>query len=262
MILFSSGYRSERRCWRVVGEYSIFQFATEDQNCHCVNVKQLLKRIGHLLLQDDLNATLKYRLREFVDEKHKNQNWCLYDIGAHHGGYARGWAKRYPNDEIVMFEASPSKEAALKQTGFKYFLKALGDKEETKTFYESGSTGDSFYLPRDFTQKSGISIDVVALDNLIEKKGLSLPDFIKMDVQGSELNVIKGGPKSFNHARFLLIEMSFDDYFNKHNPLIGDIMPLLAEIGFMPLHIFEIQRRSHSDRTGDPISQLNLLFTK
>jgi FkbM family methyltransferase len=226
-------------------------------------MKQLLKRIGHGLLQNDLNATLKYRLREFLDEKHLNQKWCLFDIGAHHGGYARGWAKRYPNDEIIMFEASPSKEPVLKSTGFKYFLKALGEKEETKSFYDSGSTGDSFYLPSDFNKnKSTISINVVPLDKLVESSGLKMPDFIKMDVQGSELSVIKGGKKSFNHARFLLIEMSLDDYFNKQNPLIGDVIPCLADMGFLPMHIFEIQRRSHSDRTNDPISQLNFLFAK
>jgi len=226
-------------------------------------MKQLLKRIGHGLLQNDLNATLKYRLREFLDEKHLNQKWCLFDIGAHHGGYARGWAKRYPSDEIIMFEASPSKELVLKSTGFKYFLKALGEKEETKSFYDSGSTGDSFYLPSDFNKnKSTISINVVPLDKLVESNGLKMPDFIKMDVQGSELSVIKGGKKSFNHARFLLIEMSLDDYFNKQNPLIGDVIPCLADMGFLPMHIFEIQRRSHSDRTNDPISQLNFLFAK
>jgi len=226
-------------------------------------MKQLLKRIGHRLLLNDLNATLKYRLREFLDEKHLNQKWCLYDIGAHHGGYARGWAKGYPDDEIIMFEASPSKEPFLKSTGFKYFLEALGEKEETKTFYESGSTGDSFYLPSDFNKnRSAISINVVPLDKLVESRGLRMPDFIKMDVQGSELSVIKGGKQSFNHARFLLIEMSLDDYFNNQNPLIGDVMPFLVEMGFLPMHIFEIQRRSHSDRTNDPISQLNFLFAK
>jgi FkbM family methyltransferase len=226
-------------------------------------MKQLLKRIGHRLLQNDLNATMKYRLREFLDEKHLNQKWCLYDIGAHHGGYSRGWAKRYPNDEIIMFEASPSKEPVLKSTGFKYIIEALGEKEDTKTFYESGSTGDSFYLPRDFNKNQAtISMKVVPLDKLVESRGLRMPDFIKMDVQGSELSVIKGGKRSFHHARFLLIEMSLDDYFNKQNPLIGDVIPRLAEIGFSPLHIFEIQRRSHSDLTSDPISQLNLLFAK
>jgi len=226
-------------------------------------MKQLLKRVGHRLLDNDLNATLKYRLREFLDKKHVKQKWCLYDIGAHHGGYARGWAKRYPDDEIIMFEASPLKEPVLKSTGFKYFLKALGEQEETKTFYESGSTGDSFYLPSDFNKnKSTISIDVVPLDKLVESKGLRMPDLIKMDVQGSELSVIKGGINSFSHARFLLIEMSLDDHFNKKNPLIGEVLPHITEIGFLPMHIFEIQRRSHSDRTDDPISQLNLLFAK
>ena len=76
-------------------------------------MKQLFKRIGHHFLQRDINATLKYSLYDFLQKKHSESSWVVFDIGAHHGGWAKGWLRRFPKDEVIMFEASPSKESIL-----------------------------------------------------------------------------------------------------------------------------------------------------
>lgn len=226
-------------------------------------MKQLLKRIGHHFLQRDINATLKYSLNDYLQRKHPDTSWDVFDIGAHHGGWARGWLKKFPKDEVIMFEASPSKEPILRASGLRYFIKALGDKEEKREFFDCGSTGDSFFQPRGLDQcQKPECINVIPIDQLVLNEKLKMPEFIKMDVQGSELAILNGGTLVFGNARYLLTELSFDDYFNKDNPLIGCTLDVIYGYGFFPLHIFEIQRRGHSDRISDPIAQLNILFGK
>ena len=226
-------------------------------------MKQLFKRIGHHFLQRDINATLKYSLYDFLQKKHSESSWVVFDIGAHHGGWAKGWLRRFPKDEVIMFEASPSKESILRLSGFRYFIKALGDKEEKKEFFDCGGTGGSFFKPRGFEQfKKPEYINVIPIDQLVLNEKLKRPEFIKMDVQGSESAILNGGKLVFGHASYLLTELSFDDYFNKDNPLIGHTLEVISSYGFVPLHIFEVQRRGHSDRISDPIAQLNILFGK
>ena len=137
------------------------------------------------------------------------------------------------------------------------------DKEEKKEFFDCGGTGDSFFKPRGFEQfKKPEYINVIPIDQLVLNEKLKRPEFIKMDVQGSESAILNGGKLVFGHASYLLTELSFDDYFNKDNPLIGHTLEVISSYGFVPLHIFEVQRRGHSDRISDPIAQLNILFGK
>ena len=82
-------------------------------------------------------------------------------------------------------------------------------------------------------------------------------DFIKIDVQGSELDVLKGGEKTIKNTQFVSIEASLVEY-NQGAPLIGDIVDKMREYGF---HIADIvEYHSFPQLYGGAIFQLDILF--
>jgi tRNA A58 N-methylase Trm61 len=84
-------------------------------------------------------------------------------------------------------------------------------------------------------------------------------DFIKIDVQGSELDILKGGEKTIKNTQYVSIEASLVEY-NKGAPLVGEIVDKMREYGFCILDIVEYH--SFPQLYGGAIFQLDLLFQK
>lgn len=74
------------------------------------------------------------------------------------------------------------------------------------------------YAP-DVTFEKQINIKCMTLDNFIASHHLQSPDFIWMDVQGAEFNVLKGGEKILREARGIYTEYSFDEMYEGQKDL-------------------------------------------
>jgi FkbM family methyltransferase len=71
------------------------------------------------------------------------------------------------------------------------------------------------------------------LDTITEIKNI---DFLKLDIQGSELDCLKSGMNKLKFCSFIQIEVSFIPlYINQ--PIFGDLDIFLRQIGFIP-HCF------------------------
>ncbi len=89
-----------------------------------------------------------------------------------------------------------------------------------QTYYFPGSVRD---------EQEDISIEV--LDHIYVKDNLPFPDLIKLDVQGYELNVLKGAVKVLAEARYLVIELSLREFYEGQPPL-WEALKFLEENGF------------------------------
>ena len=64
-------------------------------------------------------------------------------------------------------------------------------------------------------------------------------DLIKMDVQGSELDIIKGALPIVKNTDFLLLELQLAEY-NKGAPRIEEVISFLKNINFAFIDIFDL----------------------
>jgi FkbM family methyltransferase len=169
----------------------------------------------------------------------------VYDIGAHKGRWARYVKRLLPGVELYLFEANPIHASDLTATGFKYHLGALsrpGVKEAV--FYsledDSGSTGASFYKERtpQYTAAPQRVLGVKTLSEVVAELALPRPDFIKLDTQGSELDVIAGGEELIRGASYVLVEVPFIEY-NRGAPRAAAYLEALAALGFRPVALVE-----------------------
>lgn len=151
-----------------------------------------------------------YDLVHFVDSRLKDCR-CFLDIGANVGSFTL-LAKGYPNTQFISFEPIKKTFNILKQnielnniTNVMLVNKGLSNKEEVLKMYIPINTnslgGSSIIKPLEEHIEEICEFDI--LDNYID-----FPvDLIKIDVEGHEYNVLKGGLNLINkHHPLLLIE--------------------------------------------------------
>lgn len=130
----------------------------------------------------------------------RSSDIAVYDIGANTGYY--GMLAANLDKERVQtysFEPLPQHTSCIRENirinGFEkssVFEFALGEKDEEKTFYTagSGSTFDPSFIGG--SPEEQVSVKIRRLDEVVTAENLQKPDFIKIDVEGHELQVLKG----------------------------------------------------------------------
>ena len=227
-------------------------------------MKQALKRLATLGLQGDFNAALKYQFRSRLSQLYRSGNIStVYDIGAHHGKWSLGMKKLMPKASFQLFEANPVCETFLKKTGLPYHQIALSKAKGKRVFHSNNSTGDSFYPEN--TELSGAfgwqekEVATADLDSFALQNHLPSPDWIKLDVQGAELDVLAGGKYLFSKSKFLLTEIPLLPY-NLGAPSFSDYLDAFGAAGFLPISVVEVHQLSAKAGNSSALSQVDLFF--
>lgn len=148
--------------------------------------------------------------------------------------------KHFPNFNYFLFEAPSRNIKALHKSKFQYFINCLSSEEKEIEFYEIGGTGDSYYkeLSRHYNNVEPVKIKARKLVNLVLENNLPLPDLIKIDTQGSEIDILKGADHIIFNCKLVLIEISINET-NSNAPLIGEYLNYFKSISFFPIEIAE-----------------------
>ena len=170
----------------------------------------------------------------------------VYDIGAATGKYTSAFANVSSIAHVIAFEPlSESYVELVRRTRDRPTVLclqvALGDENGRFELRRSTWRDTSSLLPvtdtvrEEFPAAARIegveSVRVARLDDLIAEHQLPLPDVIKVDVQGFEDRVIRGGPSALRAARLCIVEVSFRPLYDG-SPLFDDINALMRELGF------------------------------
>ena len=184
----------------------------------------------------------------------------IIDIGANDGQYAIKMRKIFPQAKIFSFE--PVKKCFLKleenfnaDKNFKAFNIALGERPGKAQINRNEFTPASSILKVADLLKQHFSyaiasevedIKIEKLDDVISDSDLLSPIMIKIDVQGFEDKVIKGGVETIKSAKIIIIETSFRELY-EGQPLFDNIYKYLTDLGFI-YHGSVGQIKSNEDR--------------
>ena len=186
---------------------------------------------------------------EQVDHLRFLRNYGLrsvLDIGANTGQFAALAREVLPDPKIYSFEPLTScyDELCKQICGMQpaeAFHFALGDENGTVAMQRNEFTPSSSLLPmnrRHWEELPGTehsteeSISVRRLDDVFADRVLETPLFVKIDVQGFEERVLRGGPVTIRRAVALVLEMSSVPLYDGQ-PLFDDLYRLLREWGFV-----------------------------
>jgi len=178
----------------------------------------------------------------------------IIDVGANVGDWARSAAEVF-NCPIHMIEAQPDLEVELQKTGFPYTIALLGPEPRTSVpFYLSG-TGSSALEELTGFEKNETVLSMRTLDDL--QLDLPPPLLLKMDVQGFELEVLKGASETLRRTEVILSEISLIPY-NAGAPLMHEVVGYLADREFLPFDICGGWRRE----SDGALAQTDLIFVR
>lgn len=177
------------------------------------------------------DATLLFSLVE--------DGMTFFDVGANLGWYGLHVAKRFPRSRVVAFEPVPRTYEFLRRN---ILHNALGNMQalpcglfdvpgERVFFVNPGMMGAASAARSTSPADVRESCSVRTLDTVSTELGLD-PDFIKMDVEGAELMVLRGGRGTLERARPVI----FAEMLRKHAATFGyhpnEIISLLAAMGY------------------------------
>jgi len=176
-------------------------------------------------------------------EKIKNyfEPKSILDIGANVGQFYNESKSIFPNAYYYLIEGSEHCEIVLSTLNVDYSITLLSDVEKEVDFYvrkhEPRCTGNSIYRENtSFYDDDQITIEkkyTKTLKSLLNNKTF---DLIKIDVQGSEIDIINGGLEIFKNAKGILMEVSLVEY-NQNAPTKDFVYEYMENLGFQPVEL-------------------------
>lgn len=169
----------------------------------------------------------------------------VIDVGGNVGQFAVAWAKLFPQARVHSFEPVPDCAAELRKNvslleGVKIYPFALGEAAGEAELHVNSYSYASSFLPATRkhreafpeVQESGeVSVEVSTLDRVFSGVELRGPVLLKLDVQGYEAQVIRGGAETLRRVDYVVLEASFKQMY-EGEPLFTDIMRLMENRGF------------------------------
>lgn len=195
----------------------------------------------------------------FYKQKYNYNPRVIYDIGAYEGEFTNRVKEIFPSATVVQFEANTDKRNFIPDA----FFCLLSDKDnKSHTFYKTNfpiQTGNSIYKENSsaFSDENCIKEELtsVKLETLVDSYRLQLPSFMKLDTQGSELNILKGFDKYLHIPDMILMEISIQQY-NENSPLFSDVIKYMESKDFL---LFDIGGTNYVDSV---LIQIDGFFVK
>ena len=145
----------------------------------------------------------------------------------------------------------------------RYLPVALGRSAETRELKLYRRRGCSSLLDADqqvaanfcrgdyYVNEGVASVDTLTLDGAAEQYGLTDAVYIKIDIQGGELEVFKSGSALLGSMLAVRSEVSFIPVY-KNQPLFGDVDALVRAFGFVPMGFTELHHWRRTTKTKHP----------
>jgi FkbM family methyltransferase len=160
----------------------------------------------------------------------------IYDIGSCVLHWERHAKRIWSNAELYLFEANKDVKKLYDRTNQKYHLGVLTDTDHKAIkFYKDPMHlgGSSYYKENtvNYNETHAVHEIGMSLDTIVKQNNWPKPDLIKLDVQGAELDILKGATETLKSCSDLILECQHTEY-NSGAPLVDSVIEYLESIGF------------------------------
>jgi len=130
---------------------------------------------------------------------------------------------------------------------------AIAGSEGTRTLHVPEDPEGASLLPHDqtfacsfdkqqfFRLVKTVSVQTRVLDAVLAQAGIDKPAYLKLDVEGAELEILKGAPNAIAHLLAIKAEVSFVP-FRIDQPLAGEVEAFLRGKGFVLMDLYRTHR--------------------
>ncbi len=193
-------------------------------------MRERLERASvELCMPDDHVAFLKT-----LRDEHSFVSKVDYDIGCCVLHWTRAARGVWPGLECVVFDAFEPVQFLWE--GHRSFCGVLSDRDDRVVRWYQHDTlfgGNSYYreVGGIFPPDTYLTRPTHALDSVVARLDFPPPDLIKIDVQGAELDILRGARQTLQSARYLIVELQHVQY-NEGAPLAHETIAALEGMGW------------------------------
>ncbi len=188
----------------------------------------------------------------------------LLDVGAHLGSFTRNFLQVFPDCLPTLVEPNPFCEEALARTPYERHMVAASDENGEAELHLTNewlqSTGASIYRETTEYFRDEVlirkTVPKVRLDDLFAGRRF---DFVKIDTQGAELDVLRGGATVLRQADYILLEISVVN-FNEGGAPAELVFQQMDALGFAPVDVTDFHRLLDVQEGG--LLQMDVLFKR
>lgn len=201
----------------------------------------LTKPVWRAGLMHGVAATIEHRpLAELITPR------TVIDIGANKGQFTLFALQMWPGCRVLAFEPLPGPAAKFRRAvgnrdNVKLFMTAIGpqagsteihlsEREDSSSLLEIGERMEQVFPEARAAGKS-VTIQVGPLESYVHRHDVVGPTLLKLDVQGYELEALKGCADLLPLIDYAYVECSFVELY-KGQALYGDICEHMSANGF------------------------------
>jgi FkbM family methyltransferase len=186
----------------------------------------------------------------------------VIDLGAFVGNWSRTAHGVFPEARFLLVDGNPANRQPLAATARQFgrsesLIAVLGPENRDEVVFYVQGTGSSVLPEMTSFERTATRLPMRRLDDVMAEHQYEGPFLLKLDVQGFELEVLRGSLATLRCSEVVILEVSLLPY-NKGAPLFLDVVTFMAEAGLV-VYDFCGQLRRQSDST---LSQTDLVFTR
>ena len=190
----------------------------------------------------------------------------VLDVGANQTLWSRTAIRCFPEAKFYLVEPQQELEAGLQEfcrrhKNASYFLTGVGAKKENQVITIWDDLAGSSFMPEveDALLQQGRqrSVPVTTIDALIQEENIEVPDLIKMDIQGYELEALQGANLTFGKTEVYILEVALYK-FMEGMPVFDEIIGFMRNRGYVVYDFGGFLRRP----LDGALSQCDICFAK
>lgn len=180
----------------------------------------------------------------------------ILDVGAYNGEFSMLARQFWPDAAVLMVEPQAEKRQRLDELvhelGGDVFVSSelLGESVKPEVAFHQmatawGSTGSSIYPEVSDLNRSTVAMPMSTVDEVLADHPNHCFDLMKVDVQGAELDVLRGAIDGVANVEVLFAEVALHEY-NQGAPRLAEVVRELDQLGFGLFDLLTMDR-NHQD---------------
>lgn len=202
-----------------------------------------------------------YQVHGVIDVGANNGQWSL-DLKS----FLDETQKHAKSTQFLLMEGNDMHSDSLTKTGFPFHIGLVAETEKEVKFYKVAdpskphNTGNSMFKEAGWSDDMHVVVKALTLDHVVKASGLGPFNFMKIDVQGAEVQVLNGGKETLQNVEVIATEASIQNY-NQGGATLFELHSAMENLGFAMYDIIDLIRWTPTDHT-EHVVQLDFLWVK
>jgi FkbM family methyltransferase len=184
----------------------------------------------------------------------KSAQPIILDVGANKGDWSSMIHSAFPKAHIFMFEPQPICQEIIRQKEIpnsKLFPNAVSSRKGNLELCTVGGAAghaslhkrrDSYFQAQNF---SWIDVETVTIDDVVSEHGLGTIDLMKMDIEGHELEALRGAENSLKNRTIKAFTFEFGSGNINSRTFFHDFWDYLTPFGYRIYRLLPSSRLMH-----------------